>query len=176
MEDCTRRVAIAGGLAQLLARTPLRAQPTDYDWQPTGIPRDTKVLLQDRRGRDLMLESFRGHPVLLNIWATWCIPCIIELPALDRLQRDMKNRLAVIALSVDRTGMAAALPALRKLSIHHLDAYVDTSGDVVPQLKIMGLPATVAISAAGDFLQVRRGRVNWDDPMERKSLATILNL
>ncbi len=114
--------------------------------------------------------------MLLNIWATWCAPCVIELPALDRLQRDFGRRLSVVALSVDRKGMPAVTDAFRKLSIRHLQPYLDANGSAITTLKIVGLPATVAIAASGEFLQVRRGRVDWDDPNERARLRAILGV
>lgn len=174
-EGFTRRAAIVGG-ACLLAPLPLQAAPSDFDWRPATVPPGTSPAFVDGRGKAMTLAAFRGKPVLLNIWATWCAPCVIELPALDRLQHDLQKQLKVIALSVDRAGMAEVRKALRRLSIRHLDPYLDASGDSVSQLKLAGLPATLAISATGDFLQVRRGRVTWDDPAERKRLRELLGI
>ncbi|QUT05739.1 TlpA family protein disulfide reductase [Sphingobium phenoxybenzoativorans] len=170
--DCTRRAAVIGGLAYMLYAAPLAAA-SDYDWRPAQLPPGADASFTDRNGRKLSLSTLRGKPVLLNIWATWCAPCVIELPALDRLQRDLKKRLDVVALSVDRSGMPIVRTALRKLSIRHLDAYVDVSGEVVARFKVPSLPATIAISAEGKPLYIRRGRVDWDDPAEREKLRAI---
>lgn len=160
----------------MLCGRPTGAATPDYDWHTASIPFDTQVSFENRRGQAVTLAAFRGRPVLLNIWATWCAPCILELPALDRLQRSLKDRLSIVALSVDRSGMSAVLPALRRLSVRRLDAYVDSSGNAVSQLKIAALPATIAISATGAFLYVRRGRVNWDDPNERDRMRALLTI
>jgi len=172
--ECTRRTAITIGLTQMLCAMPLLAAPANFDWQPANLPPDTNVSFTDRQGRVLTLAAFAGRPLLLNIWATWCAPCVIELPALDRFQRDLKGRIAVAAISVDHSGMGTVIRALRRLSLRHLAAYVDMDGQLVSRLKLVGLPATVAISARGDFLYVRRGRVDWDDPEERKRIEALL--
>lgn len=172
----TRRSVIAGGLAQIAAG-PLRAEaPAGYAWQPANIPSGTMIAFDDRHGRRLDIKALAGRPVLLNIWATWCAPCILELPALDRLQRDFDRRLTVIALSVDRSGMPAVVTALRRLSVRRLQPFVDREGTAMTTLRLESLPATLAISAGGAFLQRRRGRVDWDAPAERYELRTILRL
>jgi thiol-disulfide isomerase/thioredoxin len=167
------RRSVLGALALAACATRSDAADDPYAWRPARIAPDATVAMQGRKGAPITLAAFAGRPVLLNIWATWCAPCVIELPALDRLQRDLGRRLSVIALSVDRKGMSAVSEAFRKLSIRHLDPYLDATGSAITTLKIVGLPATVAISASGEFLQVRRGRVDWDDPIERARLRAI---
>lgn len=171
----SRRKVIAGGLTcAFIAGSAVAAQPRA--WEAADIPPSTMLPFEDRRGKKLSLADFRGRPLLLNIWATWCAPCVIELPALDRLQRDMGARLSVLALSVDRGGMAVVLPALKTLRIRRLQAYVDSSGEAVSKLKAPSLPTTIAIAPTGAFLSVRRGRIDWDDRDERNRLASILKL
>lgn len=172
----TRRTVIAGGLAQIAGGPLLAATPAGYAWQPADIPSGTTIGFDDRHGRRVDLKAFAGRPVLLNIWATWCAPCILELPALDRLQKDFDRRLTVIALSVDRSGMPAVVTALRRLSVRRLQAFVDRDGDTMAKLRLESLPATFTISASGTFLQRRRGRVDWDVPAERDALRTMLRL
>lgn len=172
----SRRTLLAGGMASLLFDVSLHAEQANYDWQPAKLAPGVTFDFIDRRGKPVSLAAFHGKPVLLNLWATWCIPCVIELPALDRLQRDMKDRLAVVALSVDRTGLEAVRMAWRKLSIRHLDGYADPDGAVARKLDIPSLPATLAVSASGAPVSFRRGRVDWDDAAERERLRTILKL
>ena len=67
-----------------------------------------EIRFQDDQGHDLTLANFRGRVVLLNIWATWCVPCRNEMPTLDRLQTRLGGRdFQVIALSIDRKGVEA---------------------------------------------------------------------
>ena len=67
-----------------------------------------EVKFQDGEGKDRTLAEWRGRVVLLNLWATWCLPCRKEMPALDRLQQELgSDRFEVVALSVDRTGLLA---------------------------------------------------------------------
>src|SRR5438046_804331 len=70
--------------------------------QPRALP---ELRFVDGEGHAWSLADFRGHPILLNIWATWCVPCRKEMPALDRLQTAIdKSQLFVLPLSIDRQG------------------------------------------------------------------------
>ena len=76
--------------------------------QPRALP---ALRFADSGGRSLSLQDFRNRPILLNIWATWCVPCRKEMPALDRLQAELGvSQLMVLPLSIDRQG----LPVVKK--------------------------------------------------------------
>ena len=71
------------------------------------------ITLETSDGRSLSLADFRGRFVLLNIWATWCPPCVKEMPSLDRLQAAKgSDTFEVFALSIDRRGLGRRAPAL----------------------------------------------------------------
>ena len=73
---------------------------------PEELP---EVKFLDATGKERTLADWRGKVVLLNLWATWCLPCRKEMPALDRLQRELgSDKFQVVAVSVDRTGLAGA--------------------------------------------------------------------
>ena len=74
--------------------------------EPEALP---EVRFQDANGTEKTLADWRGKVVLLNLWATWCAPCRKEMPALDRLQKELgSTKFEVVAISIDRTGLAGA--------------------------------------------------------------------
>jgi len=86
--------------------TVVRQEPAVlYNSTPREVP---AISFRDTQGQTLSLSDFRGRVVLVNIWATWCVPCREEMPALDRLQGKLGGTdFEVVALSVDRAGMNA---------------------------------------------------------------------
>ena len=82
----------------------------------------------DGTGRDLTLENFRGRVVLLNIWATWCVPCREEMPTLDALQSRLGgDDFHVLPLSIDRAGLKVVRRFYDEIGIQHLDMYLADS-------------------------------------------------
>jgi len=86
--------------------------------QPRPSP---EIRFQDDQGHDLTLASFRGRVVLLNVWATWCVPCRKEMPTLDRSQSRLGGKdFHVIALSIDRRGIEAVKDFYREVGVEKL--------------------------------------------------------
>ncbi|NQV47080.1 MAG: TlpA family protein disulfide reductase, partial [Rhodospirillaceae bacterium] len=111
------------------------------------------------------IADFKGRGVGMNFWATWCVPCIREMPALSRLKELVADHgIDVLALSVDRGGAKVVRPFLDKQGITNLDILLDKKGYVMRKVGITGLPVTILIDADG----IERGRVRgiaeWDSP------------
>ena len=117
-------------------------------------------------GGDLLdLGRFRGKVVLLNFWATWCTPCIRELPAVDRLQSTLGGQgLEVVALSIDDTGIDAPASFARRLGLTHLNVYLDFTGTTAEAFPLYGLPISYLIDREGVLLGYIVGAVKWDSP------------
>jgi thiol-disulfide isomerase/thioredoxin len=116
-------------------------------------------------GRELTLADFRGRAVLLNLWATWCGPCRQEMPTLDRLQQRLGGpRFQVVALSIDRLGLAAVAPFYKKLRLDALAVYLDPSGQSAAALDVPGLPTSLLIDAEGREIARKIGPAAWDRP------------
>ena len=118
----------------------------------------------DEHGEKLTLEKFRGRVVVLNLWATWCAPCIEELPTLDHLQQQLKPLgVIVIALSIDRDGPKIVREFLDENEITNLAVFVDPTMRAQSDLNVIGLPTTIIIDRDGR----ERGRIvgpaGWDD-------------
>lgn len=116
-------------------------------------------------GTAMSLSDFRGRVVLLNIWATWCVPCRKEMPTLERLQEQFGGtQFEVVVLSIDQGGAASVQSFYKEIAIHHLGVYVDTSGKVARDLNIVGLPTTLLIDRKGRELARLIGPAVWDSP------------
>ena len=123
------------------------------------------VQFVDGEGRKLALSDFRGKIVLLNVWATWCVPCRKEMPTLDRLQSVLGGAdFQVVALSIDRKGRDAVRKFYGEIGIKHLDLNVDSSGKAAHELGVVGLPTTLLIDHAGREIGRLVGPAEWDAP------------
>ncbi|WP_159587645.1 TlpA family protein disulfide reductase [Chelativorans xinjiangense] len=119
----------------------------------------------DGDGREMSLAAFRGRTILLNIWATWCVPCREEMPALDRLQAKLgSSDFEVVPLSIDRDGLPKVKAFYDELSLKALGIYVDASGKAAYRLNTVGIPTTLLINPEG--LETGRlvGPAEWDSP------------
>jgi thiol-disulfide isomerase/thioredoxin len=113
--------------------------------------------------RVVNLDRYRGQWVLLNFWATWCPPCIEELPALDRL-RDVvgSDALAVVALSIDEGDVGRPVSFVRRLGLSDLDVYRQLATQGKDAFPLYGLPVTYLIAPDGLVLGYIVGAVKWD--------------
>jgi thiol-disulfide isomerase/thioredoxin len=128
---------------------------------PQALP---PFLFEDGKGQLLRLADFHGHPVLLNLWASWCGPCVEEMPSLDALQSAFRSKgLAVIALSEDR-GEDVAAVFFKRHGIRNLPIYADPSGRVPSVLHAHGLPMSFLIDAQGQEIGYVEGGVDWSSP------------
>jgi thiol-disulfide isomerase/thioredoxin len=168
-------VALAAGIydsIRLPSNAPAPPAPVASSSEATGgltlldEPRPMPMLqFTNGEGRKMTLADFRGRVVLLNIWATWCVPCREEMPTLERLQEKLSSdEFEVVVLSIDQGGAAAVQSFYTEIGIHHLDVYIDTSGKVARDLNIIGLPTTLLIDRKGRELARLIGPAVWDGP------------
>lgn len=119
----------------------------------------------DGEGLPVTLENLRGKVLLLNIWATWCTPCRVEMPTLDRLQEEMGAvDFKVVALSIDRGGVEVVSKFYELIGIRNLTIYVDDTNVSMRELKIVGLPTTFLIDPLGRKIGTLIGPAEWDAP------------
>lgn len=137
--------------------------------RPKRIARDTPFY--DRDGISHTLSSYRGKAVLVNFWATWCVPCIAEMPSLDQLAAAHTNTdLSVLTISIDKGGLANVIPFYRRFSLDHLPVLIDPDQETAfadndnpndGEFAIYGFPITYAIDRDGHILGYITGRVDW---------------
>ena len=135
-------------------------------WQP-ATTRGEPVALDfvDGAGMARSLADWRGRVVLVNLWATWCAPCVEEMPALDRIAARLGGPdFDVVAISVDRQGAAVVNPFLGKLGLSRLAPYLDPSNAAVRVLGAPGLPVSVVLDREGRELGRVLGAAEWDAP------------
>ncbi len=111
-------------------------------------------------GTPRKLADFLGRPVVLNFWATWCVPCVAELPELDRLAETTPG-FAVLVVSADRGGAAVVKPFLAAHGIGHATVLLDTGSDAVHALDVAGFPTTLLIDASGKLRGKLEGPAAW---------------
>lgn len=119
---------------------------------------------KSRSGETLTLADFEGRVVLVNFWATWCAPCVEEMPTLDALQADLgSDRFTVAAISEDKGGFETVEPFLRdKLNLESLDIYLDTEGKLARAFGLRGMPTTYLVDARGRVVGRLEGVAEWD--------------
>ncbi len=119
-------------------------------------------------GAPVRLADFEGRVVLLNFWATWCAPCVREMPSLDRLQAALEDRgLAVLAVSIDRGGAKVIRPFAKRLGLERLGLYHDPKGALFKAFGVTGLPTTFLIDRRGRIVGAYPGAAEWDEPEAR---------
>lgn len=112
-------------------------------------------------GKATSLADYRGRVVLLNFWATWCGPCVAEMPSLDRLEAALGgDGFTVIAVSQDRSP-AVILPFFDQLGIRHLARYHDPAGALSRAFALRGLPTSMLIDREGSVVGRIEGPVEW---------------
>jgi len=112
----------------------------------------------------LALEDLRGKVVLLNFWATWCEPCLEEMPALARVEQTYRERgLAVVALSVDREGASVVIPFVKRHALT-FPVGLDPRQAVAHLYRVWALPSTIVVSRTGAALFSAQGPREWDGP------------
>ena len=141
----------------------------------TGVFKDNFTLLappvpapgttfKDADGRPVTLAAFRGRVVLLNFWATWCAPCIREMPSLDRVQAQFEEAgLTVVAVSEDFAGVPVVQPFFERLKLEHLQVYLDVEFALAKALGVRGLPTTLLIDRQGRLVGGLEGPAEWDE-------------
>ena len=118
---------------------------------------------QNAAGETIQLSDFRGTAILLNIWATWCVPCREEMPTLDNLQAELGGPdFEVVALSIDVAGRGAVEAFFAEIAIVNLAIYLDPESASWPALAIIGIPTTVLIDREGRELMRVVGPAEWD--------------
>lgn len=119
----------------------------------------------DEEGRSRNLSDFHGRTILLNIWATWCIPCRKEMPALDRLQTTLGGPdFEVVPLSIDRGGIDVVRKFYSEIGIQKLGIFLDASSAVSGKLGIAGLPTTLLVDRQARELGRLIGPAEWGTP------------
>jgi thiol-disulfide isomerase/thioredoxin len=129
------------------------------------------VALVDPDGKQLNTAALSGKPVLLNLWATWCAPCVEEMPLLDGLAADFGDKLRVVVASQDLSGAEKVVPFFEKANFARLEPWLDRENALITALGGDGvLPTTVLYDASGVEVARVVGGYDWQSA-EAKALV-----
>lgn len=121
-------------------------------------------------GKKTTLAAFKGKPVLLNLWATWCAPCVREMPALDRLAQREGAKLQVVTVSQDLEGSTQVTPYFQKAGFKALKPWLDPDVGLSTHYGV-NLPTTVLYDAQGREVWRVAGEMDWDGETAKEWLA-----
>jgi thiol-disulfide isomerase/thioredoxin len=156
-------IRLAGGAPAVWAAGPPRAggmQQFTLNTPPLPVP-ETRFF--DASGKAVALADFKGRVVLVNFWATWCAPCISELPSLDRLQAAMGGKdFTVLTINEDRNGAEVARPFLERHGWKNLPVNVDRRLALSRTLGVRGMPTTFLIDRDSRIVGSLAGAAEWD--------------
>lgn len=134
-----------------------------------------KLVFYDVNNKPRKISDFKGRGIVLNFWATWCAPCVKEMPDLDQLNARFKNEgIDVLALSVDRDALRLAKKFYKKNNLQNLPIFIDKKRKILRRLGIQELPTTVLINPEG--MEVGRiiGVIEWNERENLKFLKRLL--
>ena len=129
---------------------------------PKALP---DLEIQNADDKPMKLSDFKGKVVLLNFWATWCTPCVKEMPSLDRLQAEMpRDRFLVIPISLDGPSRPKVAPFYKEQRLTSLRIYYDKGRKAMSTLGVTLLPTSILVDPEGRELGRREGDADWDTP------------
>jgi len=134
-------------------------------------PPADRLVFADGDGKALTLEDFRGRAMLVNLWATWCGPCVAEMPALDALEAKLGGtKFQVVAVALESGGAAVAKSWMERNGIGHLGLYAARLADFPNAL----LPSSWLIDAQGRLAWHGLGARAWDDPAVQAEIVKLM--
>ncbi len=120
------------------------------------------VTFYDEKGAPVTLADFKGEVLLVNLWATWCPPCVAELPALDTLQAKLREKgLHVLPISLDNKPVADVAAFLAERRVEQLSLYTDTDRQIPMKWVYAGIPASFLIDRNGVVIEQFDGPREW---------------
>ncbi|OYW44920.1 MAG: hypothetical protein B7Z08_12150 [Sphingomonadales bacterium 32-68-7] len=145
----------------------------DRSFAGTAMP---VAVVKDPAGAELDFAALKGTPVLLNLWATWCVPCVAEMPLLDKLAADTEGELTVLTVSEDLKGAEAIVPFFAKNKLANLPQWHDTDNALAVAFGGgAGLPLTVLYDAEGKEVWRVAGGYDWGGAEARAQIAEAMD-
>ncbi|MGE5534820.1 MAG: thiol:disulfide interchange protein TlpA [Acidobacteriota bacterium] len=173
-EVCRSAVNLAQKVAPL-ARGEVAA--VNLDKSPLKLP---NLTFQDGSGQKHSLDQWQGRTVLLNLWATWCVPCRKEMPALDALEQRLGGPdFQVVAVNIDTRNFEKPKAFLKEVGVQSLAYYADPNAKVYQDLKeigrAFGMPTTVLVNPSGCEIGSIAGPAEWASEDAIRLIKAVLN-
>jgi thiol-disulfide isomerase/thioredoxin len=131
----------------------------------------SNLVFKNSLGEDKSFSEFKGNILLVNFWATWCAPCIKEMPSLDRLQSKFNKNFKVLPISIDRDGIEKVKNFYIKRKIKNLDQFFDFKNTLAQELELFGLPTSFFVDKKGMIIAKYNGNMEWD----QKNVVELIN-
>ena len=131
--------------------------------EPDELSNLSKIEFNDSNGVNYIISDFRGKMILMNLWATWCLPCRVEMPSLDNLQKKIGDEnFQVVIVAVERTAYSEIDRFLKEIEIENLKNYHDPTTMLGQHINAKGLPVTLLINKKGKEIGRFDGPLEWD--------------
>jgi thiol-disulfide isomerase/thioredoxin len=138
---------------------------------PTTAP---PLVFSNAKGSRLSLADYAGHALVVNLWATWCGPCIAEIPSFSALApRVRPSGVLILPISIDLSGATVVRPFYAEHDIHALPILLDPNGENMQVLNTDSIPLTIIINAAGQLVARLDGAANWNTPSTIEFLQSL---
>jgi len=123
-----------------------------------------EVIFKDVNQKDINLANYKGKLLILNFWATWCLPCREEMPSLDSLQSNSRfNNLKVFPINIGQEDLLKSVSFFKELKIKNLDIYYDPTVTLAKKFSLRGLPTTVLFNKEGKEFARIVGSIDFND-------------
>ncbi len=178
MGHMQRRTLLAATTVILSGAAPRKSRAASPDlagFQPSAGTAPPGFHFTTAEGEERTLGDYAGQGVVLNFWATWCVPCVAEMPALDAMARAvMDERIAVLPLSSDRGGAKAVARFYAERGITTLPVLLDPRGEAARAFAAKGIPTTILIDRNGQDRGRVEGAADWASPASLGVLRSVL--
>ena len=123
----------------------------------------SNLTFKDHKDNNITFSDFNGKILLVNFWATWCVPCIKEMPSLDRLKEKFNKNFDVIAISVDRDGLEKVNEFFEEKKINNLNKFFDIKNSLAKEMDLFGVPTSFFVDKKGNLIGYYQGDMEWDN-------------
>ena len=171
--ECKPAVALATKVAPLATG---QVAAVNVAKSPLKLP---DLAFQNTAGKPVKLADFHGRTVLLNLWATWCVPCRAEMPTLDKLEGELGGPgFQVVAVNIDTRNPQRPKAFLKQIGVHNLTYYADPSAEAFQDLKkigrAFGMPTTLLVDPKGCEIGTIAGPADWASADAIKLIKAVL--
>ncbi len=154
---------------------PTRGQMQNFLIAGARLPGPTQTW-RNGDGKTIALADFRGKVVLVNFWASWCAPCLRELPSVNALQKDLgSDQFEVVAINIDQQGKRVAEPFSERLKLDALELYLDPRGLISRGVGVQVMPTTILYDRDGLEIGRMEGPAEWDQADSKKLMRFFID-
>ena len=138
-------------------------------------PESLPLLFFNDGEKTIKVDQFLGQYILINFWATWCVPCVTEMPALNNLAKKLRKKgLTVITVSQDITGPSVVEPFLEPMMLKNILVWYDNKNKSFRQLGLRGLPTTILVNPKGLIIAKLEGAAEWNEGLLLEQIERII--